>query len=228
MQFDHTCIPRRAGLTKEATMPDKAKFWDGTAEKYSKQPIANQKAYEIKLDLTREYFTSDSQVLEFGCGTGSTAILHAPFVKHIDAIDVSPEMIRIAKEKLGPAGVQNVTFSVADMDGFQAAPESYDAALGLNILHLLDDRMTAMREVYKALKPGGHFISSTACLREKFLFTVMDPLFPLMHALGQWPKVYRFSADRLQRDMEQIGFKTVHYWQPDNGMAVFMVGQKPE
>ncbi len=209
-------------------MPDKAKFWDGTAEKYSKQPIANQKAYEIKLDLTREYFTPDSQVLEFGCGTGSTAILHAPFVKHIDAIDVSQEMIRIAKDKLEPAGVQNVTFRVADMDGFQATPESYDAVLGLNILHLLDDRMAAMREVCKALKPGGHFISSTACLREKLLFTLIDPLFPLMHALGQWPKVYRLSASRIQRDMEQIGFKTVHYWQPDNGIGVFMVGQKPE
>lgn len=228
MQYDHTCIPRRAGLTKEANMPDKAKFWDGTAEKYSKQPIANQKAYEIKLDLTREYFTPDSQVLEFGCGTGSTAILHAPFVKHIDAIDVSQEMIRIAKDKLEPAGVQNVTFRVADMDRFQATPESYDAVLGLNILHLLDDRMAAMREVYKALKPGGHFISSTACLREKLLFTLIDPLFPLMHALGQWPKVYRLSASRIQRDMEQIGFKTVHYWQPDNGIGVFMVGQKPE
>lgn len=209
-------------------MPDKAKFWDGTAEKYSKQPIANQKAYEIKLDLTREYFTPDSQVLEFGCGTGSTAILHAPFVKHIDAIDVSQEMIRIANDKLEPAGVQNVTFRVADMDRFQATPESYDAVLGLNILHLLDDRMAAMREVYKALKPGGHFISSTACLREKLLFTLIDPLFPLMHALGQWPKVYRLSASRIQRDMEQIGFKTVHYWQPDNGIGVFMVGQKPE
>lgn len=209
-------------------MPDKAKFWDGTAEKYSKQPIANQKAYEIKLDLTREYFTPDSQVLEFGCGTGSTAILHAPFVKHIDAIDVSQEMIRIAKDKLEPAGVQNVTFRAADMDRFQATPESYDAVLGLNILHLLDDRMAAMREVYKALKPGGHFISSTACLREKLLFTLIDPLFPLMHALGQWPKVYRLSASRIQRDMEEIGFKTVHYWQPDNGIGVFMVGQKPE
>lgn len=209
-------------------MPDKAKFWDGTAEKYSKQPIANQKAYEVKLDLTREYFTPDSQVLEFGCGTGSTAILHAPFVKHIDAIDVSQEMIRIAKDKLEPAGVRNVTFRVADMDGFQATPESYDAVLGLNILHLLDDRMAAMREVYKALKPGGHFISSTACLREKLLFTLIDPLFPLMHALGQWPKVYRLSASRIQRDMEEIGFKTVHYWQPDNGIGVFMVGQKPE
>ena len=209
-------------------MPDKAKFWDKIAEKYSKQPIANQKAYEIKLDLTREYFTPDSKVLEFGCGTGSTAILHAPFVKHIDALDVSPEMIRIARDKIAPAGVTNVAFSVADMDSFQAQPGSYDAALGLNILHLLDNRMAAMGRVYEALKPGGYFISSTACIREKWYMRPLDPMFPLMNMFGQWPRVSRMTAKQLQADIESIGFKTVHYWQPGGGMVLFMVGQKPE
>jgi ubiquinone/menaquinone biosynthesis C-methylase UbiE len=209
-------------------MPSKAKFWDKIAEKYAKQPISNQKAYEIKLDLTREYFTPDSKVLEFGCGTGSTALLHAPYVKQMDAIDVSPEMIRIAREKLEPAGIENVRFDVADMDRFQVQPSSYDAVLGLNILHLLDNRMAAMGRVYEALKPGGHFVSSTMCLREKLLFRMMEPLFPLMHSLGQWPRVRRFTAKQLQDDIEEIGFKTVHYWQPDKGPVLFIVGQKPE
>lgn len=208
-------------------MPDKAKFWDKTAEKYALQPIANQEAYEIKLELTREYFTPESRVLEFGCGTGSTALLHAPHVAQIDAIDVSKEMIRIARGKLKPAGIENVDFQVADMDSFQAQPGSYDVALGLNILHLLDDRIAAMGRVYEALAPGGHFVSSTACLHEKWYFRLIDPLFPFMHAIGQWPRVQRMSAKRLRKDMEAIGFKTVHYWQPDNGMAVFLVGQKP-
>lgn len=209
-------------------MPDKAKIWDKMADKYSRQPIANQKAYEIKLDLTREYFTPESKVLEFGCGTGSTAILHAPYVQQIDAIDVSSEMIRIARDKLAPEGLENVRFEVADMDSYQTQPETYDAALGLNILHLLDNRMAAMGRVYEALKPGGYFISSTMCLREKLMFRLMEPLFPLMHTLGQWPHVFRFTAKRLQDDIESIGFKTVHYWQPGNGPVLFIVGQKPE
>lgn len=209
-------------------MPDKAKFWDNTAEKYSQQAISNPKAYEIKLDLTREYFTPESKVLEFGCGTGSTAVLHAPFVAQIDAIDVSPEMIRIARAKLGPDGIDNVKFQVADMDSYQTQPSSYDAALGMNILHLLDDRMAAMGRVYEALKPGGYFISSTMCLREKIMFRLMEPLFPLMHSIGRWPHVRRFTAKRLQADIESIGFKTVHYWQPGNGPVLFIVGQKPE
>ncbi|MEL6858947.1 MAG: class I SAM-dependent methyltransferase [Pseudomonadota bacterium] len=209
-------------------MPDKAKFWDRIAEKYSKQKISNQKAYEIKLDLTREYFTPESHVLEFGCGTGSTAILHAPYVKQIDAIDVSPEMIRIARDKLAPQTISNVKFEVADMDSFQTRPSSYDAALGLNILHLLDNRMAAVGRVYEALKPGGHFISSTMCLREKLMFRLMEPIFPVMHSIGQWPRVRRFNASRLQSEIESIGFKTVHIWQPGNGPVLFIVGQKPK
>ena len=90
-------------------MPDKAKFWDRIAEKYSKQPIAQQKAYEIKLDLTREYFTPDSKVLEFGCGTGSTAILHAPYVKHIDVLSTEkprfrPVVVRVRCHRAGARG----------------------------------------------------------------------------------------------------------------------------
>ncbi|MEM6535525.1 MAG: class I SAM-dependent methyltransferase [Pseudomonadota bacterium] len=208
-------------------MTKKAKFWDKVADKYSRQPIANQKAYEIKLDLTREYLTPQSNVLEFGCGTGSTAILHAPYVKHIDAIDISANMIDIARAKLGPAGIDNVAFDVADMDTFTSNEGHYDVALGLNIVHLLDDRMGAMREVYRVLKPGGYFVSSTMCLREKLMFRLMEPLFPLMNTIGQWPRVRRFTAQRLKSDIETIGFQTVHQWQPGNGAVLFLVGRKP-
>lgn len=209
-------------------MANKAAIWDKMAEKYSRQPIANQKAYEIKLDLTREYFTPDSEVFEFGCGTGSTALLHAPYVKHIDATDVSGEMIRIAREKRDAQGIDNVHFAVADMDDDAFEPERYDAILGMNILHLVDDRNAVMGKVLKALKPGGYFISSTMCLREKLPFMLMEPLFPVMHAIGKWPRVSRFSVKRLRGDIETIGFKTVHEWQPGKGPVLFHVGQKAD
>ena len=208
-------------------MADKAKFWDKTAEKYARQPISDQKTYELKLDLMREYFTPDTVLLEFGCGTGSTAILNAPFVKQIDANDVSPEMIAIARGKQVSEGVSNISFQVADMDGAPLSPNTYDAALGMNILHLVDDRMRVMQSVYDALRPGGYFISSTFCLREKLKFRLLEPVFPLMSAFGQWPRVQRMTAKRLQNDIESIGFKTVHHWQPNKGSVLFLVGQKP-
>ena len=70
-------------------MAPSAKFWDKIAKKYAKQPVADVPSYEKKLEITRGYLSPETQVLEFGCGTGSTAISHAPFVRHIRAIDHS-------------------------------------------------------------------------------------------------------------------------------------------
>ena len=85
-----------------------AKFWDKTAESYSQQPIADEAAYQKKLQITQKYLKPDMSVLEFGCpkgyrfayGTGGTAIIHAPYVKHLRAIDFSSEMIKIAQGKI--------------------------------------------------------------------------------------------------------------------------------
>jgi cyclopropane fatty-acyl-phospholipid synthase-like methyltransferase len=49
-----------------------SKFWDRMAERYAKRPVANEDAYRKKLEVTRSYLEPDMQVLEFGCGTGST------------------------------------------------------------------------------------------------------------------------------------------------------------
>jgi cyclopropane fatty-acyl-phospholipid synthase-like methyltransferase len=62
-------------------MNDEARFWDKRAEKYAQRPLADQAAYEKKLEITRRYFNPDSVVLEIGCGTGSTALAHAPYVR---------------------------------------------------------------------------------------------------------------------------------------------------
>ena len=70
-------------------MSQTSKFWDKIAEKYAKRPIADEAAYQRKLAVTRDYFRPDMEVLEFGCGTGTTAINHAPYVKHIRATDIS-------------------------------------------------------------------------------------------------------------------------------------------
>ena len=97
-------------------MADTACFWDKIAEKYAKRPVADQSAYERKLATTRRYLRADMEVLEFGCGTGATALHHAPFVKHIRATDISGKMIEIARSKAEAQGVTNVTFEQSDVE----------------------------------------------------------------------------------------------------------------
>jgi ubiquinone/menaquinone biosynthesis C-methylase UbiE len=91
-----------------------AKFWNKIAEGYSRQPIADETAYQKKLQVTREYFQPSMNVLEFGCGTGSTAIAHAPYVQHIRAIDFSANMIAIAQAKADAQNIKDLEKRLTD------------------------------------------------------------------------------------------------------------------
>ena len=206
-------------------MARSAGFWDRMAERYSRQPVRDEAAYQRKLEVTRKYFRPDMEVLEFGCGTGSTAIAHAPYVKHMRATDISPKMIEIAVAKARAANIDNVTFETVTIEDLQAAAESIDVILGLSILHLLEDKETAMVQVYGMLKPGGVFVTSTACLGDRMKWFRF--IAPIGRLLGLIPLVRIFTRDELRESLVQAGFEIDYEWQPDTGLAVFIVAKKP-
>ncbi len=206
-------------------MNQSTKFWDKIADKYSKQPIADEAAYQKKLQVTREYFRPDMEVLEIGCGTGSTAILHAPYVKHIRAIDFSANMIAIAQGKADAQNITNVTFEQAAIEDLDIPDQTLDAVLALSILHLLKDKEAAINRMYQMLKPGGIFVTSTACLGDTMGWFKL--IGPIGRFLGFFPFVQVFTAKELADSITQTGFELDYQWQPGKDKAVFMVAKKP-
>lgn len=205
-------------------MAPSAGFWDRIAERYARSPVADEAAYQKKLEVTRSYLRPDMEVLEFGCGTGSTAIVHAPHVKHIQAIDISSKMIAIAQRKADAQEIRNVTFRQSTIEDFEAPDETFDAVLGLNILHLLEDKEAAIAKVHRLLKPGGLFISSTACLGDTMKF--FKVIGPIGHFLRLIPLVKVFTAAALEESLTAAGFAIDHRWQPGKRKAVFIVAKK--
>jgi ubiquinone/menaquinone biosynthesis C-methylase UbiE len=207
-------------------MPQQSRFWDKIAEKYAKQPVADEASYQKKLLVTREYLRPDMEVVEFGCGTGSTAIAHAPYVKHILAIDVSSRMIEIARRKAEAAKVENVTFRQADIDDIGLPDEGFDVVMGHSILHLVEDRDAVIPKVYRMLKPGGVFVSSTACLGDSQNYLKL--VLPIAKLFGKAPSVVEFfTTQELVDSMTDAGFAIDHQWQLRKGQAVFIVAKKP-
>ena len=206
-------------------MAHSSRFWDRIAARYARKPVADEAAYQKKLAVTREYLRPDMEVLELGCGTGSTAIVHAPHVKEIRAIDISEKMLEIARSKAEAAGVGNVRFEQSDIDAFTAPDGTFDAVLGLSILHLLEDRNTSIAKVYRMLKPGGVFVSSTVCLGDTMRFFKL--IGPIGRFLGVMPLVRVFTVQELVDSLEAAGFAIDHQWQPGKGKAVFIVAKKP-
>jgi len=207
-------------------MDQSAKFWDRIAERYSKQPIADEAAYQKKLQVTRKYFHPDMEVLELGCGTGSTAIIHAPYVKHIRAIDISSKMIEIAQGKADAANINNITFEQSGIDALNVQDNSLAVVLGLRILHLLENKEEVTEKVYKMLKPGGIFVSSTVCLGDTMKFIKL--IVPIGRLFALMPLVKVFSAKELEACLSNAGFEIDYNWQQGKAKAVFIVARKAE
>lgn len=199
------------------------RFWDKMADRYARQPIADEAAYRTKLQVTRTYLRPDMELLEFGCGTGGTALIHAPHVRHIRAIDFSENMLAIARGKAASAGIDNVTFERADITSFTAPDASFDVILGMSILHLLADKDAVIAKVFRLLKPGGLFISSTTCIGDTMgLFKAVAPL---GKALGLLPLLDVMTTPDLVRSLTGAGFAIEHQWQPGRDKAVFIVAR---
>lgn len=207
------------------TLSNDQRFWDRMAAKYASGPISDEAAYQTKLEITRRHFSPEMEVLEFGCGTGMTAVSHAPYVKHIHATDLSGEMLEIARGRAAEAKVENISFERVGFEDIEAAPERYDVVLGLSILHLLEDRDAAIARVHALVKSGGVFISSTACLGEKMWFFGL--IAPIGRFFGLFPMLRIFTAKQLVKSLQQAGFEVEHQWRPDKAVAVFIVARKP-
>ena len=199
-------------------------FWNLLAKRYAKMPLANQAAYEKKLALTQEQLKPTDSVLEFGCGTGSTAIAHAPHVRSILAIDVSPRMIGICREKAAAAGVGNVEFRCGSIEELETR-EAYDVVMAHSILHLVDDRHAVLAKVVRLLKPGGLLVSSTVCLGT--VSPVVLGLLRFVGALRLIPAIYSFTREELVADMHSAGLVVETEWQPSEKEALFLMARRP-
>ncbi len=167
------------------------RFWNWMAARYARQPIADEASYQRKLDLTAGFLTPEARILEFGCGTGSTAVVHAPKVASYLGVDIAENMVEIARGKAAEAGLDNLSFQVGTLEKAGLPDASFEVVLGLNILHLVPDLDRTLANVARVLVRGGIFVSSTICvddvegsLRTLGRATRFLPLFPTVQPLS--------------------------------------------
>lgn len=223
-------VANASPLAPAAAIADhKARFWNKVARKYAADPIADMAGYEATLRRVQGLLSTEQDVLEIGCGTGTTALRLAPCTRSLLATDLSANMIAIAREKLEAQPMPQLNFAVADADAPVYGEGAYDAVLAFNLLHLVSDLDHALAQVVQALRPGGLLISKTACMRE------MNPLIPwlalpLMRAIGKAPHVLCFDAQQLQSAIVRQGLDIVsveRHGTRGKDIRVFIVARKP-
>ena len=98
-----------------------------------------------------------AKVLEAGCGIGAQTVILAknnPDAK-ITSVDISPESLEKAREKVERNGIKNVRFLQADIFSLPFEDSSFDHVFVCFVLEHLQNPEKIMRNLRKILKPGG-------------------------------------------------------------------------
>ena len=127
-------------------------------------------------DAIARHLTSSGieNFLDAGTGTGRMLELIAPHAKRAVGIDVSPDMLAIARDRLLRADIHNAQVRLGDtyrLPFSNGAPGTgFDVVLFHQVLHYLDDPGAAVAEAARVMAPGGRLlIADFASHKEEFL-----------------------------------------------------------
>ena len=205
-------------------MDKSEKFWDKAANTYDQEENKDEQTHNKIIERTKEYLKISDMVLDYGCGTGRISNEIAGNVKLIHAIDISANMIEIAKQKADGRGIENIDYAHATLFDERYERGSYDVILVFYILHLLEDTPKVMQRINELLKPGGLIISATPCMGEKpFLSSVLS----LVSKIGLVPSIRSFRISELQDSIASGNFEIVETeCLAQSSQEYFMVAKK--
>jgi SAM-dependent methyltransferase len=98
------------------------------------------------------------RVLDIGCGTGVTTEPFGHAVGrqgHVTAVDISQPMLDAARQRIAEAGLDNVTLLLADAQVHEFPAGEFDLVTSRLGVMFFADPLTAFRNLFKALRPGG-------------------------------------------------------------------------
>ena len=98
---------------------------------------------------------SSGKVLEVGVGTGLSLPDYKPHLE-ITGIDLAPEMLQKARERVKSEGLENVK-GLYEMDAgnLEFADNSFDTVVAMYVITVVPDPEKVMRELARVCKPGG-------------------------------------------------------------------------
>ena len=162
-----------------------AAFWQKIARHYPSMMKRSAPLYSEICSRVRPHLSRDMNVLELACGTGQLSVPLSPYVRLWEATDAAPAMIQEAKKRIGSSRLH---FSVQDAAHLPYAPESFDAVVIANALHILPEPDRVLREIQRVLKPGGWLFAPT-----------------FVHGGGRLARLRTWC-------MERTGFHVYHRW----------------
>ena len=173
------------------------------------------------------------RVLEVGCGTGSDLLQFAKHGALAFGIDVTPQHVKLARQRLNGAG--QVTFG--DATSIPFAANTFDYVYSHGVLHHIDQPQRVVQEILRVLRPGGRFNIHVYSLYSYFT------LWSILRRGRDWKRwiensrdpvhIDLYTARQLRRLFAPIKVETRKYhskvsFEPWLGWYLVVKGTKPE
>lgn len=170
----HSVIARKFddSYTRNVNFQERVRVWTALIDKYAKK---------------------DGAALDLGCGSGVFTFHLARACGAVTAVDGSPEMIRLCREKSVAESVTNLSFVNCDIaHAAKEIPQKFDLILCSSVMEYLDDVNGTLQTISGLLNPGGILIVSIPNRRSFF-----RKVEPYLHKYIGRPRYYKFVKNVL-------------------------------
>jgi ubiquinone/menaquinone biosynthesis C-methylase UbiE len=154
---------KRLALVRQNRAAVAAAFFKANAAQWERIRALHAPDKDVEAAIVRRLSDGPlDSLLDAGTGTGRMLELLAPHAKRAVGLDISPEMLAIARDRLARQGLHHVQVRLAATYRLpfpSATTDSgFDAVLFHQVLHYLDDPGAAVIEAARVLRPGGRLL----------------------------------------------------------------------
>jgi SAM-dependent methyltransferase len=174
----------------------------GAGEIWNWEGPAGKLRWARRVKMLSNHLRSGMSVLELGCGTGYFTRELARCGANVVAVDVSLDLLEIARADCAAA---NVSYEIQNACAMNYRDAIFDSVIGSSVLHHLEVKV-ALREIYRVLKPGGTiYFTEPNMLNPQIAIQKNVPW--VKRRLGDSPDETAFLRWPLRRLLERTGFR---------------------
>lgn len=183
------------------SMNTKKRDFDKEAPTWDQEPRRLKLAGDVARAITEAVQPShETDVLDFGCGTGLLTLQLQPLVRSITGIDSSQGMLNVLASKVKAQTPTNVTTRCLDLDKGDKLEGTYDLVVSSMTLHHIRDIAPLLGQFYRILRPAGHL-----CIAD------LDPDDGQFHSNNEGVFHNGFPKAELRQAFAQAGLVDVRY-----------------
>ena len=161
-------------------------------------------------------------VLDLGSGGGIDVLLSARRVSpggKAYGLDMTDDMLALARENQKKAGVENVEFLKGEMENIPLPDNSVDVIISNCVINLSADKDRVLREAFRVLKPGGRFAVSDVVVRGDVPDVIRQSMLLWVGCIAGALRDYDYVAKLARAGFESIGIEPTRVYDIEDARA---------